>query len=96
MTRQRTNRRNRVNAQSPTSSCEDLEASTFAGQRGDDRLNRLAKLIASGEAQFSDAADADGQGLLVTLVGRKRRERLVTFIARAIALDIHRSREPNR
>ena len=59
-----------------------------------ERLRRWAELIAAGEA--SPPADLEPEELRTVLreVGRLRRERLVRLIARALAGDLHRSREP--
>ena len=59
-----------------------------------ERLRRWAELIASGETPLP--ADLKPEELTTVLreVGRLRRERLIRLIARALAGDLHRSREP--
>ena len=58
-----------------------------------DHLARKAELVASGELPFAvDDVPADLLPAYVGHVRRLRRRRLVQFIARAIANDIHRSR----
>lgn len=59
-----------------------------------ERLHRWAELIASGETPLP--ADLKPEDLRTVLreVGRLRRERLIRLIARALAGDLHRSREP--
>lgn len=59
-----------------------------------DYLERLAKLVASGEAPMPIDLNPDDFHRLVESVARQRRTRLFRYLARAIALDIHRSREP--
>lgn len=55
-----------------------------------EQLGRQAELIAAGEAEFPDDLPPAQQVLLADEVRRLRRARLVTFIARQIALDVHR------
>ena len=59
-----------------------------------DNLARMAELVASGELPCAvDDVPADLLQPFACEVRRLRRRRLVRFIARAIAHDIHRSRE---
>ena len=91
MTRWKLNRRS---PQSTTEEDQRQNPRTGARPADDDLLDRLAELIANGEAQFEDAGDEEERQALATKVGRKRRLRLVNFIAREIARDILRCREP--
>lgn len=72
---------------------EDKFASSVSVSSAE-RLRRWAELIASGETPLP--ADLKPEELTTVLreVGRLRRERLVRLIARALAGDLHRSREP--
>ena len=54
------------------------------------RLERLADLVADGQAELPDGLDPADERRLAELVRRRHRDRLVRFIARQIALDIHR------
>jgi len=56
-------------------------------------LERLAALVANGESPVPDSITVDETNLLLAKVARKRRDRLVRFIARAIASDIQRAHE---
>ena len=55
-------------------------------------IARWAEAVANGEAPFPSGLNDQDQERLVTYVQRRRRSRLVQFIARAIAQDILRSR----
>ena len=57
-------------------------------------LDRMAKLVADGEISFPTQLSPDGRDRLMVKVSRLRRARFVRYIARSIALDIHRSSEP--
>ena len=57
-------------------------------------LDRWAKLIAEGEVPFPTELSSLTQEMLAKKISQNRRHRLLRFIARAIAMDIHRSREP--
>lgn len=61
--------------------------------RSQEQLSRLAELVASGELPLPSDLSADELDELVRNVRVRRRRRLFRYIARAIALDIHRSRE---
>jgi hypothetical protein len=56
-------------------------------------LSRLAALIASGECSLPDSLETEERNQLLAMVANLRRERLVSYIAHAIASDLHRSRE---
>ena len=94
MTRRKLHRLNQSSVQSTPEEGQRQNPLTASRQADDDRLDHFAELIANGEAQFEDAGDDRERQALVTQVGRKRRIRLVNFIARAIAHDILRCREP--
>ena len=59
-----------------------------------EQLGRVAELVANGELPFPENLPAERSQRLLVDVQLRRRRRLVQFIARTIALDIHRSREP--
>jgi hypothetical protein len=63
---------------------------------GADQLVRIADLVARGEMPVPQHLRAEQLHSLVREVRKRRRRRLVKFIARAIALDIHRSRESDK
>jgi hypothetical protein len=56
------------------------------------QLQRWAELVAHGGVPVPDGLTPGEQEWLLRDVARRRRARLVQYIARAIALDIHRSR----
>ena len=58
------------------------------------QFDRVAELVANGELPFPENLTAKRSQRLLVEVQQRRRRRLVKFIARMIALDIHRSREP--
>jgi len=55
-------------------------------------LARWAEAVANGEAPFPSDLSNEDQERLLEHVRRRRRSRLVQFVARAIAQDILRSR----
>jgi hypothetical protein len=57
-----------------------------------EELQRWADLVASGEVTFPENLSPGGCKQLAEEVRRRRRSRLVKFVARAIAEDIRRSR----
>ena len=57
-------------------------------------LDRLADLVACGEVPLPLDLPMDQLERLASEIRKRRRERLVGFVAHAIAADIHRSREP--
>jgi hypothetical protein len=74
---------------------QDLQdADRRSGQQSPAQLTRLADLVACGELPLPVDLHPDQLEHLVREVRDRRRVRLVGFIARAIALDIHQSREP--
>jgi len=58
-----------------------------------ERLRRLAALAAVGESSVATVSDPAELSIVLAEVARLRRKRLVSFIARALAQDIHRGRE---
>ena len=70
-------------AASPSSNLSESELT-------EEQLQRWAQLIACGEAEFPSELGLEDLKELLLLIGHFRRERLVSFIARAIAQDIHR------
>jgi len=58
--------------------------------------SRLADLVACGELPLPDGLSSGQLEHLALEVRKRRRKRLVDYIARAIAIDIHRSREPQK
>ena len=62
-----------------------------------EQLARLAELVADGETDLPDDLATEQLEQLIELVRRRRRARLVRFIARQIAADIRRGAgEKNR
>ena len=59
-------------------------------------VNRWADMIANGQMGFPKDLPAQAEAELARAVGRLRRQRLLNFIAHAIAMDIHRDRETQR
>ena len=59
-----------------------------------EQLMRLAQLVANGELPFPTNLPAERSQRLLVEVQQRRRRKLVKYIARMIALDIQRSREP--
>lgn len=55
----------------------------------DEQMQRWAELIANGDDRFPIGLAAADQDRLVDEVRRRRRERLIRYIARVIALDVH-------
>jgi hypothetical protein len=73
----------------------DLDASSSSlpssANSNSDRLEilrRLAALVAVGEAPLPHDVPPDERKAILAEAGRLRRDRLIRFIARAIALDI--------
>jgi hypothetical protein len=66
------------------------EDSTAAAVKGFD-VDRWARLIADGQATFPRQLTPSTRAALVRRVAQIRRSRLLNFIARAIAHDIHSS-----
>ena len=58
-----------------------------------DYLDRLAVLVTNGELPIPDGLNAAHRKWLIEKVAEQRQRQLVRYIARAIALDIDRSRE---
>ncbi len=59
-----------------------------------ERLHRWAALVAVGSTPLTEDLRPEELKLVLAEVARLRRQRLVRFIARAIAHDIHAGREP--
>lgn len=57
------------------------------------RLRRLASLVAIGDAPMPTELEPSELSFVLGEVARLRRDRLITFLALAIARDIHRERE---
>ena len=72
---------------------ETLKPETQTGSYSPEQLVQLADLVACGELDLPVELAPDQFERLVRHVRNRRRERLVDFIARAIAMDIHQSRE---
>ena len=64
--------------------------------RSPEELKRWADLVANAEVAFPENLTAEGRAQLVEQVRRRRRFRLVQYIARAIAMDIAHEREPKQ
>lgn len=78
----------------PSTPTETGPAGTSPTRLEAEQLNRWAELIATGQAPFpTELCEAD-QYLLAARVSELRRSRLVKFIARTIAQDIHRPTGP--
>jgi hypothetical protein len=73
----------------------DGTSRTPPGANGPDVPARLANLIAAGEAVFPRDLDGPGAAELANEVRRLRAERLVQFLARAIAHAIRRADQEN-
>lgn len=69
-----------------------FETETISSQQ----LARLADLVACGDLPVPVDLHPDQLENLVRAVRRRRRDRLVDHVARAIALDIARSREQSK
>lgn len=75
----------------------DLDLPNSRSANSDDSckyLARLVPLVADGEVPIPGEISAADREWLITQVARHRRSRLIQFIARSIAVDIHRSHEP--
>ncbi len=59
-------------------------------------LARIADAVASGEAGFPADVSPGEAELLIAEIARRRRHRLVQYVARTIALDIHRASGPSK
>ena len=59
-------------------------------------LHCRARMITSGQVPFPMDLPLQKQEILVREVARLRQKRLLKYIARAIAMDIHRSREKQK
>ena len=81
-----------MNHQDNTAQHTVSKAKTSSGEKLD--LDRWASLVADGQVPFPKELPSQTQEVLGRKVSRLRRLRLLRFIARTIALDIHRSREP--
>jgi hypothetical protein len=68
----------------------DADVRPVPGLLPDVQLARLADLIAAGETEVPGGLDRADASRLEALVRARLRARLVRFIARQIALDIHR------
>jgi len=75
-------------------SAQDTSSTSVPASDGVRDLHRVAVLVANGEMPLPDDLPPPDHRWLLEEVGRQRRARLIRFIARAIALDIHGSREP--
>jgi len=73
---------------------DSIDGNLSPAQSPTGRLLRLAAIIATGESQIPENLAAAELSVVLAEVSRLRRQRLVQFIARAIALDIHRSPGP--
>ena len=71
-----------------------LNANPRSKLQSPEQLVRLADLVASGELPLPTDLHSDQLEHLAREVRQRRRRRLVRFIARTLALDIHRSHEP--
>ena len=82
------NRRHSANEAFVDPSGSDLSPVTSPSER----FKRLAALIAVGEAPIPSDLEPVDLSFVLAEVARLRRERLVRYVARAIALDFHRTR----
>lgn len=89
MTHQKSPRQDHVEAQ--RESTNEASREKVAHPARTESLDRLAALIATGEIPLPAAIGSGDKSRLLAKAGRQRRDRLIRFIARAIALDIHRS-----
>ncbi len=74
-----------------TSSLDNVDREISPTQ---EQLGRVAELVANGELPFPANLPAERSQRLLVEVQQRRRRKLVKYIARMIALDIQRSREP--
>jgi hypothetical protein len=54
-----------------------------------DRFDRLAQLIADGEVSFPKDLNADEEARLLKVVRERMRRRLISYIAKRVAHEIH-------
>ncbi|MGA2496828.1 MAG: hypothetical protein ABSH20_03760 [Tepidisphaeraceae bacterium] len=88
----------RLGSRPPGAAAPPLSASAGDRNGGDlsctgDRLERLAELVATGELPLAQPLAPADQQQLEERVRRLRHVRMVQFIARQIAWDIHRERQ---
>ena len=62
--------------------------------RSPEKLARFADMVARGELPLPVDLPPDQLEQLACEIRKRRRKKLVGFIAHAIAMDIHRDREP--
>jgi hypothetical protein len=79
--------------QDPKPTPPESPDATHPGPQPPERLARLADLVAGGEVEFPGGLDPDDDVRLAGMVRERLRARLVRFVARQIAHDIHRERE---
>lgn len=72
----------------PDASCSPLPSRASSIPDRLEMLRRLAALVALGEAPLPQDLPPDELGAVLAEVGRLRRDRLIRFIARAIASDL--------
>lgn len=85
---------NQIGDDSPVQSrCGSNNQGMATSGRASGALDRLAKLVADGEATFPQDMSPEDLRLLVSKTRKLRRGRLVRFIARVIALDMKQSQE---
>jgi hypothetical protein len=95
MIRRNLHRNDPTAAQSRTDADTKLASERLPRQERPEMLDRLAVLVANGECSLPDSLSVEERNRLLARVADLRRERLIRYIAGAIASDIYRSREVN-
>ena len=95
MTRRNLHRNDPTAAQSRTDADTTLTRERLSGRERLEILDRLAELVANGECSPPVSLSMEERNRLLARVADLRRERLIRYIAGAIASDIYRSRESN-
>jgi hypothetical protein len=79
-------------APAPPSPPAGEEARTGSRLLSDEQLGRWAEIIAAGEEPLPQDLEPSQASALTHRVRQLRRQRLVGFIARQVALEVHRAR----
>ena len=72
---------------------EAIPVQSFLAPSAPVDLERLAELVASGESPLPESLSPQERHLVLLRVAKSRRDRLVCFVARAIAADIAAARK---
>jgi hypothetical protein len=79
----------------PKPSANQAPTTAAASALTEEQVSRWADLIAEGQDAFPDKLPAADSNRLAAAVRKRLRNRLVRFIARAIAAEIHRKAWPD-